>query len=156
MRYVLVFLLVLTASFVNVSDAYGKYRSNKPRLMKEVQADGWVVAWAKDISETDAIKGVVAAGVSVYATNPAPSIEWVRQLVDRTIASLTASARQRFSQELRSQAEKFAREAIEAAIRGKNANEILRQFDTVDFKAGAIKYSGGNYIGNQIISPTWG
>lgn len=156
MRYILGFLVVLIANFVNFSEAYGEYRTNKFALKSEIETGGWVVAWADDMSETDAIQGVVAAGVSVYTANPAPFIEWVRQLVDRTISSLTASARERFSQELRSQAERFTREAIEAAIRGRNANEVLRQFDTVDFKAGAIKYSGGNYLGNQIISRTWG
>jgi hypothetical protein len=132
------------------------YQTNKFDLEAQVERGSWVVAWSDDIAESDALQGVVAAGVSIYSANPAPFTAWVDQLVDRTINSLGVSARERFPAEAKRQAERLAREAMSAAIRGQNANEVFRQFDTIDFKAGAIRYSGRNYAGNVTISRTWG
>ena len=34
--------------------------------------------------------------------------------------------------------------------------QALRNYDTVDFKAGAIRYSGANYLAGAVVSRTWG
>lgn len=132
------------------------YQTNKFDLKSRVETDGWVAAWGQDVSETDAAEGVVAAGVSVFGANPEAFPLWVDQLVDRTLTSLGNDARERFTAEAYKQVQGLAREAIATAIRGKSANEVLRNYDTIDFKAGAIQYSGRNYIGSVNVSRTWG
>ena len=130
----------------------GRYETNKFDLKAQVEGGGWTTSWSDDISETDAAQGVVAAGVSIYTANSGPFIIWVEQLVQRTVNSISADLTGNALQE----AEKLARQIIYDAVSGKSAKEITKQFDTVDFKAGAIKYSGRNLIGNQTVSTTWG
>ncbi|MEM8721150.1 MAG: SH3 domain-containing protein [Cyanobacteria bacterium P01_G01_bin.39] len=133
-------------------DLQGGYETNKFDKKALVEKNGWKASWADDISETDAARGAVAAGVSIYSANSAPFIAWVEQLVQRTLNTLSAN----LEGNARKEAEKLARQIIYDAVSGKSAKEITKQFDTIDFKAGAIKYSGRNYIGNQTISRTWG
>lgn len=133
-----------------------RYETNKFELKAQQEEGGWVLAWSDDLSETDAIEGVVAAGVSIY-TGGSSFVLWVHELVDRTIQSTMDSARTRFPDYIQRQAENLAQQVIFAAIQGKSPRQALRNFDTVDFKAGAIRYTGGNYIGNQLAGPhTWG
>ena len=141
----------------------GKYITNKWDKKAEVEAGAWVAAWSDDISETDAINGVVAAGVSIYTANPAAFIEWVTALIERTIDSLISSAQREFPDAILGQVKDLAVEIIKSAVDGRDAKETLKQFDTVDFKAGAIRYSGRNYEWNvfaqrydPIGPPTWG
>lgn len=133
-----------------------RYVTNKFDLKARVESGGWVVAWSDDISETDVAKGVAAAGVSIYAANPAPFLKWIDSLITRTINSLAASARKRFSGALLSKAKQATADVMKAAIQGKSAKEVARRYDTVDFKAGAIRYSGANMVGDTTISRTWG
>ncbi len=135
------------------------FQTNKWDLMQEVEGTGpekWAVAWGDDISETDVAQGVVAAGVSVVSVEPGPFLEWVTNLIQRTIDSMEASAQQNFPNYLRDQMTSLATDAIATAIRGQSANEVIRNFDTVDFKAGAISYSGRNFVGDINLSRTWG
>ena len=118
----------------------GEYQTNKFDLKGQVEAGGWTTSWADDISETDAAQGVVAAGISVYTANSGPFMLWVEQLVQRTLYSISAD----LTGNARKEAERLARQVIYDAVSGKSAKEITRQFDTVDFKAGAIRYSGRN------------
>ena len=74
----------------------GKYITNKWDKKSEAEAGGWIAAWSDDVKDTDAINGVVAAGVSIYTGSPAVFIEWVKQLVERTIDSLISSASREF------------------------------------------------------------
>lgn len=143
------------------TDAVTGYETNKFDL-KADQERGWTaVAWSDDITETDVARGLVSAGVSVYTANPAPFLAWVEHLVERTISSLGQSARDRFPRAIMGQVRSLAADTIRAAIQGQSAREVLRNYDTVDFKAGAIRYSGRNWIdvpfrGRQTVSRTWG
>ncbi len=136
------------------------YETNKFDLKARVENGGWVVAWSDDISETDAARGVVAGGISVFTANPAPFIAWVDQLATRALSSLTRSASQRFTSQMRADAKRAAVDVIKAAVSGKSAREVLKRYDTVDFKAGAIRYSGANtgrVFGRKVtFSRTWG
>ena len=80
--------LLVVASWGLTSEAHAGYETNKFDLKAQVESGGWVVAWSEDITETDALRGVVAAGISVYSGNPAPFNAWCNQLIDRTISSL--------------------------------------------------------------------
>ena len=132
------------------------YKTNKFNLKAQQEAGGWMLAWSDDISETDAISGVVAAGVSIYSGGSAFTL-WIHNLVQRTIQSTMRSAGARFPGYIQDQAENLARQVIYAAMQGGSPRNALQHFDTVDFKAGAIRYTGGNYLGDQLIGPhTWG
>ncbi|NQX57530.1 hypothetical protein [Paenibacillus qinlingensis] len=135
---------------------YTGYKTNKFDLKQKVENGGWIVAWSDDISETDAIQGVVAAGVSVVSSNPGPFLLWIEQLVERTISSLASDAKQKFTDEIRKQVNELAADVIKRALQGKDASEALKQFDTLDVKAGAIKYSGKNVVCGNTVTTTWG
>ena len=129
------------------------YQTNKFDLKGKVEEGGWTVAWSDDITETDAAQGLVAAGVSIYSSNPSLFMEWVNNLVNRTIDSLYAD----MQEEYRAKAVELATTVIMSAIKGESAGEIAKSMDTIDFKAGAIKYSGTNYVANQALPlKTWG
>lgn len=132
------------------------YRSNKTSLMNNVAAGGWAVAWSDDITETDAGEGIVAAGVSIATDEPGPFMAWIQDLIDRTIDTLEDSAQQVFPTYLESQLETLAADAIRAAVQGNSENNVLRSFDTLDFKAGCIAYSGGNFVLGNNVAPTGG
>jgi hypothetical protein len=151
---------------IRLAGASRGYETNKFDLKSQVEKGGWVVAWADDVSETDVAKGVVAVGVSVYTGNPAAFYAWIDDLIARTVRSLGKSAGKQFPAAIARQAQGLAAEVIRAALRGQSSKEVLRNFDTVDFKAGAIRYSGRNTqkIWNPLkwrheevtLSTTWG
>ncbi|NUM34507.1 MAG: hypothetical protein HUU50_08185 [Candidatus Brocadiae bacterium] len=136
------------------------YESNKDSEKAKVENGGWCVAWADDVSETDVARGIVSVAGSISVGNPGPFYAWIENLADRTIASLGHSAASKMPGYIKNQAKELARDIIKAAVQGKGAKEAFKNFDTVDFKAGAIKYSGTNYqkIGGKKItlSKTWG
>ncbi|MFS8215530.1 MULTISPECIES: hypothetical protein [Paenibacillus] len=134
------------------------YRSNKDERKAQVEAGPppWTLAWADDISETDAALGLVAAGVSVASANPGPFLAWIEELLRSTLETLRASAAEKFPAEIQNDMKAFAADAIRLAISGKNPNEAAKAYDTIDFKAGAIKYEGKNVALGHVISRTWG
>lgn len=134
------------------------YHTNKFDLKAQVSQGPppWVVAWGEDITETDALQGVVATGLSIFSANPAPFVAWVEQLVQQAIISLVQSAAGAFPDAIRGQVKQMVTDIIKAAIQGRGAHEVLKQYDTVDFKAGAIRYSGKNTVAGFTVSRTWG
>ncbi|PFB89778.1 hypothetical protein CN273_00065 [Bacillus thuringiensis] len=135
---------------------YTGYKTNKFDLKKNKESGGWTAGWAQDIAEKDVAQGVVAAGVSVASSNPAPFYAWIQNLVNRTISSLKKDVQRKFTPEIRKQINQLTAEVIKKAIQGKNPREVLKKYDTFDFKAGAIKYSGKNMLCGKTISSTWG
>lgn len=132
------------------------YKTNKFRLKAEEESGGWILAWSDDISETDALQGVVAAGVSIYSGGGSFAL-WINNLVQRTMRSTMRSVSARFPDYIQNQATSVAKQVIFDALQSKSPRRALRNYDTVDFKAGAIRYSGGNYLGDQLVGPrTWG
>ncbi|WP_257149848.1 hypothetical protein [Bacillus cereus] len=139
-----------------ICHGYTGYQTNKFNHQHNVESGGWVAGWADDIAEVDVAQGVVAAGVSVVSSNPAPFYAWVRDLVDRTISSLKHDVQQKFTAEIRNQINHLTADIISQAIQGKSPRQVLRKYDTFDFKAGAIRYSGRNMVCGNTVSTTWG
>ncbi len=138
-----------------LSSLHAQYESNKKEKKAKVEEGGWKAIWADDITETDVAKGIVSVAGSVAVGNPGPFYAWIENLVNRTIVSLGDDAASKMPGHIKEQAKQLARDIIKAAVQGKSAKEVFRSFDTVDFKAGAIKYSGGNRFG-PITARTWG
>ncbi|ABY46734.1 hypothetical protein [Bacillus mycoides] len=132
------------------------YLTNKFDLELKIENDGWITAWADDIAEKDVLQGVVAAGVSVFSSNPSAFLYRINNLVNRTISSLQTDAQHKFTAEMRRVANEIAADVIRRAIQGKSPLETFKQFDTFDFKAGAIRYSGRNMLCGNTVSTTWG
>lgn len=127
------------------------YKTNKFDLKHRQEEGGWIVAWSDDISETD-----VAAGVVSIFGSPAAFAVWAENLVNRTLSSLAEDASKKFPDEIKSQIIQLTKEVIQSAIEGKDAKQALKKYDTVDFKAGAIRYSGKNVLCGNTVSNTWG
>lgn len=132
------------------------YLTNKFDLELKIENGGWITAWADDIAEKDVLQGVVAAGVSVFSSNPSAFLYGINNLVNRTISSLQTDAQHKFTAEMRRVANEIAADVIRRAIQGKSPLETFKQFDTFDFKAGAIRYSGRNMLCGNTVSTTWG
>jgi hypothetical protein len=124
------------------------YSTNKFDKKAAVEAGGWTVAWSEDITETDLLQGVVAAGVSFASDEPGPFLAWVTSLVQRTAESLESTVEKEAAQ--------VARDVISRALSGHSAKEVTKAFSDWDMKAGAITYSGANTVGGVTISKTWG
>ncbi|MGQ4706035.1 hypothetical protein [Bacillus thuringiensis] len=132
------------------------YLTNKYGLELKIENGGWVTAWSDDIAEIDVLQGVVARGVSVFNANPTAFLYWINEIVNRVISSLKTNAQQKFSAEMRRVANEIAADVIRRAIQGKSPLETFKRFDTFDFKAGAIRYSGRNMLCGNTVSTTWG
>ncbi|WP_046956777.1 hypothetical protein [Bacillus cereus] len=132
------------------------YLTNKFELELKIENGGWVTAWSNDIAEKDVLQGAVAAGVSVFSANPGPFLAWINELVNRTISSIQTDAQHKFTAEMRRVANEIAADVIRRAIQGKSPLETFKRFDTFDFKAGAIRYSGRNMACGNTVSTTWG
>ncbi|WP_219375723.1 hypothetical protein [Bacillus mycoides] len=127
------------------------YLTNKFDLELKIENGGWVTAWANDIAEKDVLQGV-----SVFSANPSAFLYWINNLVNRTISSLQTDAQHKFTAEMRRVANEIAADVIRRAIQGESPLETFKQFDTFDFKAGAIRYSGRNMLCGNTVSTTWG
>lgn len=127
------------------------YETNKFDKKAKVAAGGWTVSWAKDISETDVGLGLVAAGVSIYDGSASFQV-WAENLVRRTISSLGEN----LSENVKAELTTILKKVLFDAIQGKSAKNTFKKFDTFDFKAGAIKYSGKNRFLCNTVSTTWG
>lgn len=127
------------------------YLTNKFDLELKIENGGWVTAWANDIAEKDVLQGV-----SVFSAKPSAFLSWINNLVNRTISSLQTDAQHKFTAEMRIVANEIAADVIRRAIQGKSPLEAFKQFDTFDFKAGAIRYSGRNMLCGNTVSTTWG
>lgn len=127
------------------------YETNKFDKKAKVEGGGWKVSWAKDISETDVLLGFVTAGVSVYDGSTTFQV-WAQNLVRRTISSLGEDVPKNVKGELTT----ILKKVVFDAVTGRSAKNTFKQFNTFDFKAGAIKYSGRNRAFCNTISRTWG
>lgn len=137
------------------------YRTNKFNRKAKVEEGGWTVGWSADVAEVDVLDGVVAGGVSIATSNPGPFITWITSLVNRTISSLASSIQQQFSAALIPQAVTRAERIIRQLVGQRSDGSDEHPFGSVDFKAGAITYSGENTIhnpfgGDIVVSKTWG
>lgn len=133
------------------------YETNKFERKADVEAGGWHVGWADDIRETDVAAGLVAAGISIHTGNPAAFLAWVDHLVDRTWMSLANDlAGLTVDGAVHSEAKQLAAVVIRNAVQGKSAEEVLKPFSNVAFKAGAINYSGKNTFDGRTLTRTWG
>lgn len=139
-----------------ISCGYTGYQTNKFDLKSNTENGGWVVGWADDIAEKDVLLGLVAAGVSVASSEPGPFLLWVEELVSRTTSTLLADLDSEFKNKIRKQVSEVASRVIRDAILGKDSREELGSIDTLDFKVGAIKYSGKNKVCGNTVSTTWG
>ncbi|WP_002151830.1 hypothetical protein [Bacillus cereus] len=134
-----------------VCQGHTGYLTNKFDLELKIENGGWVTAWANDIAERDVLQGV-----SVFSANPSAFLYWINNLVNRTISSLQIDEQHKFTAEMRRVANEIAADVIRRAIQGKSPLETFKQFDTFDFKAGAIRYSGRNMLCGNTVSTTWG
>ena len=130
------------------------YQTNKFDKKAKVEGGGWTTSWAEDVSETDVGLGLVAVGVDIYGGGGSAFALWVENLVQRTVSSLGRD----LSANVKKEATNIGMQIIREAIAGKSSKQIIRQFDTLDIKAGAIRYSGRNRepVFCNTISTTWG
>ncbi len=130
---------------------WGEYWTDKFELKAQVEAGGWIVGWADDITETDLLEGTVVA-----IENPAMLAAWVESIMVRTVSSLTDDIQAQINDEIKQQTKQIASQIIKEAIMLKLPKEALAQLAMIDVKAGAIRYSGENRFLGQAISPTFG
>ena len=135
-----------------------RYITNKFEKKGKIE-EGWIVAFGIEITETDISKAIVAAGLSIFTSNPVVIYAWMEELVTESIGKMPNRIRDNFSSEAKDEAIKFAIEIIRELIKGKGAGELLKKIGNINFKAGVGEYIGENQVkafggGWNIISET--
>jgi hypothetical protein len=141
------------------------YWTNKWEKKDEIREGGWKVAWGRELTETDAIEGTVAAGISIYTGNAAALTAWIKNLVAESVNQMSSSIQNTFTEAAKEQAIALAKTTISNLLHGQTSGSQLLQFGNVQFKAGVGKYAGKNrqWIPNlsaeggywQTLSTTW-
>lgn len=150
--------LIFTAIFLFLcGEAYaGKFVTNKWEKKAAVRNGGWYVAYGRELTETDVIHGLVAAGISIYTSNSVVVSTWAQNLIKESIVEMQTSLGQvsnQFGLEAQRRSRNLAIHVIRDLLRGKRpgVSGILRH-GVVEFKAGVSEYNGRN----QVWDPTYG
>lgn len=123
----------------------GKFETNKWEIKEEVKKGGWEVAEGRELTETDAIQGVVAAGVSIYSGNSAPFVAWLTKLLNESLNKLSGNIQSQFTEVAKKQALDLARTTIKDLMSGQpKSGEALVQLGNIQFKVGVSHYIGKN------------
>jgi hypothetical protein len=120
--------------------------SNRKTVKARVENGGWKCGYGREITETDAIQGAVAAGVSIYSGNTAAIMAWLDQLIAESIAQMQAAIVATFTAVAREQAAEFAKQVIRTMLQGRLDQEDYKQFGTLAFKAGVCQFLGQNQV----------
>lgn len=139
-------LLTLGVGTVREADA-GKYETNKWDRREEIAEGGWFVAYGAELTETDLIDGIVAAGVSIAMANPGPFIAWCESLVDRSIAKLeeaVSNVARYLGREALARLQSWAVDRLRTLIGARQDASHGRRFAGLDCKVGLARYSGAN------------
>ena len=146
------------------------YDTNKWRVRNDIfNEDGgnWYVAFGRELTETDALAGVVAAGISIYAGNPGPFLKWFEDLIRESIWKMKESLQdlgEEVGEDMIEEAVQIASQKIRDLLGGNpQGGCVKKSFSTLDFKAGVATYSGRNWIKlcnfvrcwKETVSSTW-
>lgn len=136
----------------------GTYQSNKKDIKKKIE-QGWIVAYGQEITEMDLADGVVAVGISVLSSNPAPFIKWVTELVNESISELEKNiTSDETINKVKNDMVNFAIAKLKLIIINKKVEEASKIFGDFGIKVGLASYSGKNktniFGGDKTISTT--
>lgn len=128
--------------------AEGRYVTDKPEKKANIE-EGWIVAFGREITETDFIQG----GISAFFGGAAGVVVWAKQLIEESISALSESVRDKLSNEVKDAAIKFATEILEDLCNGKKPGEALKNVENIGFKAGIAQYQGKNQV--KVLGSGW-
>lgn len=123
-----------------------RFETNKGDKKRRVKNGGWEEAYGRELTETDLLEGIVAAGVSVLSENPAAFNAWVAQLVRESVAVFAANIRQRFTEVAQQQAQRLAERILRSLLRGRREGVDFLRIQDIHFKAGVSGYNGHNQV----------
>lgn len=126
------------------------YETNKWDTRDAIAKGGWIVEYGdKEITETDLTTGAVAAGVSIYAANPALFTAWVTTLVKEVLLGIEKAATRlaiRITEDIRRDMIHWAQDKFLDLLKAKKSGEDSRSFDRLDCKVGIAHYTGHNRL----------
>jgi hypothetical protein len=122
------------------------YETDKWEIKEQIKAGGWKVAEGGELTETDVIQGVVAAGISIYTGNSAPFVAWLKALVTNCLSQLASNIQTQFTEAARQQAIAVAETTIRNLLSQKSSGAEFLNFGSIQFKAGVAKYMGRNRV----------
>jgi hypothetical protein len=123
------------------------FTSNKNDVKDGIERGGlWKVAYGRELTETDAIAGAVATGVSIYSGNTAAVTAWLNNLITESIHKMEVSIAMTFTAQARDQAVQFAETVISKLLRAKIPSEEIKNLLQFQFKAGVAQFLGQNYV----------
>lgn len=136
-----------------------QFVTNKWDKINQVQSGtpSWSVAYGRELTETDAIQGAVAAGVSIFIDDPAPFEGWLDDLIDQSITVFQQNVQTVFTQVVLQQAIQLAMTTLKGLLGG-NPQEGVQslQSEGFEFKAGVSEYNGQNQFWVPNLSPDGG
>ncbi|XZJ40754.1 hypothetical protein ACSXCW_03640 [Clostridium perfringens] len=129
---------------ISIDDIVGtRYVTNKWDTKRGIE-DGWIVAYGREITETDFIEGIVATGISIYTANPEALYLWINNLIEESIARIIESIKEKLTNEVKDQAIIFAMETIKGLVSDKSGGDVIKEIGGIGFKAGVASYTGHN------------
>lgn len=118
-----------------------RFKTDKWDKKAEIEKD-WMVAYAREITETD----IAILTVEVIFGGAAGLYEWISRIIAESISMLSSEITEKLIPEVKEEAIKFMTEVLTRLMDGKSISESTKEINGIGFKAGIAKYSGVNQI----------
>ncbi len=127
-----------------VAMAQDVFAQRRWRAKEEVEAGGWQVAYGNELSEEEAARGLVAAGVSLQNSERETIRTWADTMLRQAIALMVSvrgpETADRFSSDEQRDARRFGVETIRDLLGSRTAGAQILNVGSIEFKAGVIEY----------------
>jgi hypothetical protein len=132
----------------------GRFVTNRSDVENSIKQGNWVVAFSqRELTETDALEALVAAGVSIYTDQPEVLFAYLDELVTESIDGLEAAIAQTLESQVETEVENFAIPLIKNFLSGRTAGEQSENFGDYGIKAGVAQFIGHNEEFNPVANP---
>jgi hypothetical protein len=138
---VLALLFVMTAATAVMARSENSRRNGAE---EGVETGGWLVAYSDELTGQEALQGLVAPGVSLYAERGGRGMDAVHDWADSLVRQAAALLPRRTARELdrreQFQARRFTVRTIRELLRSQLAGEELMDLGALELKAGLMEY----------------
>ncbi|CAK8722638.1 YEATS family protein [Candidatus Electronema halotolerans] len=137
--------LVLLFAMTAATAVWARSENSSRKAAEEgVETGGWQVAYSDELTEQEAVQGLVAPGVSLYAERGGRDMDavhdWADSLVRQAVALLPRRTARELDRKEQFQARRFTIRTIRGLLRSQLAGEELKDLDTLELKAGLMEY----------------
>jgi len=145
MRKTVMAAFVLLFAMTAATAVWARSENSRRKTAEEgVETGGWQVAYSDELTEQEAMQGLVAPNVSLFAgqgrRGRKAMNEWADSLVRQAAALLPRRTARELDRKEQFRARKFAIRTIRELLRNQLAGEEVLDLDTLELKAGLMEY----------------